>query len=89
MMIDAKPFDQMTLAELRHEHKYWDEIINNAIGWDSGYQVAIDFRKECAAMIARREQTQGDRTAARPYALRHPETNSQKFLQTTTGVSNR
>jgi hypothetical protein len=88
MIIDAKPFDQMTLAELRHEHKYWDEIINNAIGWGSAYQVAIDFRTGCAAMIARREREEGDRTVV-PHGTHHPETTSRKILRTMTFVPNR
>jgi len=62
MNITAKPFDQMTLPELRHELTYWDEIISNAIGWGSAYQVAIDFRTGCAAMITRREQENDRRT---------------------------
>jgi hypothetical protein len=59
MNITAKPFDQMTLAELRKEHKYWNEIIGNRTeGWGSALHVAIEFKKECAAMIARREKEQ-------------------------------
>lgn len=56
MTITAKPFDQMSMAELQHELKYWDDIIGNRAGWSSALHVAIDFRKECAAMIARREK---------------------------------
>jgi hypothetical protein len=54
MTIEAKPFDQMTLAELCHERAYWDQIITNAAGWGSARQIAIDFRTACDAMIARR-----------------------------------
>ena len=58
MIIEDKPFDQMTLAELRDELKYWDQIIGNRAGWASALHVAIEFRRECAAMIVRREKEQ-------------------------------
>jgi len=65
MNITAKPFDQMTLPELRHELRYWDQIIGKRVGWGSALHVAIEFRKECAAMIARREKEDDLRTMTR------------------------
>jgi len=79
MIIEAKPFDEMTLAELYAERVHWDNIIRSRIGWGSAFQLALDTKLACEAMIARREREMGDRTAG-PYALRYPETNLRKFL---------
>lgn len=72
MKINPKPFDQMTLDELRRERDHWDEIIRNSMGWNSAIALAEELRLGCDAMIARRERQEGDRPGV-PHALRSPE----------------
>lgn len=62
MMIDAKPFDQMTLAELHRERAHWDKFIRNSLQHAVTTKAAEDCRLGCDAMIARREQAQDDQT---------------------------
>jgi hypothetical protein len=53
--IHVKPFDQMTLAELRAEHAQWVKA-TQAGAWGCFYQNAHDCRDVLARWIARRER---------------------------------
>ncbi len=55
MIITVKPFDQMTLPELRAEHRQW-VLATQASAWGEHYENAHICRITLATWIARRER---------------------------------
>lgn len=51
-----KPFDTMSLDELHIAHAYWDAQIRGATRWGAALGIAHGFRRQCAALIDRRER---------------------------------
>ena len=52
-VIDAKPFDQMSLAELAAERAQWDDGITRGVFADA-LALATHYRDLCAQWLARR-----------------------------------
>lgn len=50
-----KDFADMTLDELRVEHRYWDDKISGARQWGAAVAAADSFRRGCERWIKRRE----------------------------------
>lgn len=67
MIITIKPFDQMTVSELRAELSMWDRSLGLrnrfGSGFGTGLRVAQECRDACAAMLARREREATGRAA--------------------------
>lgn len=53
-----KPFDEMTVAELRAERDYWDRYVNDRENTGPSVGIARDLRTAFDGMIARREGRQ-------------------------------
>lgn len=55
-LLADKPFDQMSLAELRAEIAHWDDrIARGVFSSGSALTLALTCRNLCAGWIARRE----------------------------------
>ena len=54
-IITVKPYEAMSLAELKTELAYWDRKIGTGGGV---LQIVLDARDICAAWVARRESEQ-------------------------------
>ena len=50
-----KQFAEMTLDELREEHRRWNDQINNATAWGAALAAADEYRRACAYWIKIRE----------------------------------
>lgn len=54
MITREKPLADMSVAELREEHRHWDDIVRNATQWGAALAEADKFRKAATNELARR-----------------------------------